>query len=257
MAKILVVEDDINLQNNLKEYLTLYGNEVLCASNGLEALALLDTILPDVIVCDVMMPSMDGHAFLKVKESNARLQLIPLIHITAKIDHEQRLNSLQTGAFDYLFKPFSLKELVYKIDNIIKLKNASFSEPTNLVFSGADSEVSLEPNLAFKKKFTDLLNENYSNQALTIEEASYKLGMSVSTLQRWLTRYFDKSFGNLLKEYRLEKAKSLLLSSDKTIEEIARQCGISSLSYFSRIFKEAYTIPPVRFRLENVRNTKK
>ena len=115
MAKILIVEDDINLQNNLKEYLELYEYEVWCAFNGVEALTMLGTVLPDVIVCDIMMPLMDGHSFLQEKIKDIRYQPIPLIHITAKTDVEEKLISLHEGAIDYLFKPFSLKELLLTI----------------------------------------------------------------------------------------------------------------------------------------------
>lgn len=252
MAKILIVEDDINLQNNLKEYLILYDYEVWCASNGVEALKILSTILPDVIVCDIMMPLMDGHSFLQEKIKDIRYQPIPLIHITAKTDVEEKLTSLHKGAIDYLFKPFSLKELVYKINNIIKLKDSYQSE----IHSNALPEENSNSELAFKSKFMELLRNHYHSQTLTIEEAAYKLDMSISTLQRWLTRYFKNNFSDLLKEYRLEKARLLLLNSDKTIEVIAKLCGISSQSYFSRIFKEAYQLPPIRFRLQNVKKDK-
>jgi len=187
--------------------------------------------------------------FLQEKLKDNQYKAIPLIHITAKTDADEKLFSLNEGAFDYLFKPFPLRELLFKINNIVKLKDAYKTD----ISVSMDQTGKVGSDLVFKTKFLNFLHTYYTNQDLTIEESAYNLDMSVSTLQRWLNRYFNKNFSDLLKEYRLDKAKLLLLDSDKTIEEISKACGISSLSYFSRIFKDMYHMPPVRFRLENVK----
>jgi DNA-binding response OmpR family regulator len=246
MAKILIVEDDDDLKNNILEHLTIEGHQIRGSSNGIDALEKLQSFLPDIIICDIQMPIMDGIEFLKEKQKDILFRSIPLIFLTSHVSTNQKLMGLEVGAIDYITKPFQIKELILKIDNITTLR-------TNLMMLSAPIEQPEDKEtIQFKTNIDEILLSLYANQDFSISEAAFQMNMSVSTLQRHLNRYYGNNFSDLLKLYRLTKAASMILKTDKSIEEIAFQCGFNSLSYFSRSFKEVYKIPPIKYRLSNL-----
>lgn len=246
MAKILIVEDDDDLKNNILEHLTIEGHQIRGSSNGIDALEKLQSFLPDIIICDIQMPIMDGIEFLKEKQKDILFRSIPLIFLTSHVSTNQKLMGLEVGAIDYITKPFQIKELILKIDNITTLR-------TNLMMLSAPIEQPEDKEtIQFKTNIEEILLSLYANQDFSISEAAFQMNMSVSTLQRHLNRYYGNNFSDLLKLYRLTKAASMILKTDKSIEEIAFQCGFNSLSYFSRSFKEVYKIPPIKYRLSNL-----
>lgn len=246
MAKILVVEDDDELRNNILEHLTIAGHQIHGSLNGIDALDTLHTFVPDIIICDIQMPEMDGIEFLKEKQKDKFYQSIPLIFLTSHISTNQKLMGLEVGAIDYITKPFQIKELILKIDNITTLRSNLMMLPPP-VEPQEDKET-----IQFKTNLEEILQSLHSNQDFSISEAAFQMNMSVSTLQRHLNRYYGNNFSDLLKLYRLTKAAAMLVKTDKSIEEIAFQSGFNSLSYFSRSFKEIYKIPPIKYRLSNL-----
>lgn len=243
--KVLIVEDDCGLRTNLGDFLELYHFDVEIASNGTDALTLLNQQAPDIIVSDLIMPGMDGKTFLRAIQANEAFRLIPFIYMTGKTDLQDKLYGLQNGAIDYLIKPFMLEELLYKINNIIQLRNQ---------FSSVQPEAqSGEPiTFGFKKQFEEALTNSYHNVSLSLEDIADKVNMSASALQRKISRYYQSNFSSVVKEYRLQKARLLLVKSDRPIDEVARMCGFSSASYFSRIFKETSRLSPVQYRLQQL-----
>lgn len=246
MAKILVVEDDDELRNNILEHLIIAGHKIHGSSNGIDALQTLHNFIPDIIICDIQMPIMDGIEFLKEKQKDKLYQYIPLIFLTSHVSTNQKLMGLEVGAIDYITKPFQIKELILKIDNITTLRS-NLIMLTPPVEHPEDKE-----SIQFKTNIEEILASLHSNQDFSISEAAFQMNMSVSTLQRHLNRYYGNNFSDLLKLYRLTKAATMLLKTDKSIEEIAFQSGFNSLSYFSRSFKEVYKIPPIKYRLSNL-----
>ncbi|AEI51730.1 response regulator transcription factor [Runella slithyformis] len=246
MAKILVVEDDDALRTNILEHLTIAGHQIHGSLNGIDALETLHTFTPDIIICDIQMPIMDGIEFLKEKQKDKLYQSIPLIFLTSNVSTNQKLMGLEVGAIDYITKPFQIKELIFKIDNITALRS-------NLMMLPPPAEpLEDKETIRFKTNLEEILLSLHSNQDFSISEAAFQLNMSVSTFQRHLNRYYGSNFSDLLKLYRLTKAAMMLLKTDKSIEEIAFQSGFNSLSYFSRSFKEVYKIPPIKYRLTNL-----
>ncbi|WP_428666504.1 response regulator transcription factor [Runella sp.] len=249
MAKILVVEDDDELRNNIIEHLTIVGHQIAYSPNGSDALKSLSVFNPDIIICDIQMPLMDGITFLKEKQKNKGYQSIPLIFLTSHVSNNQKLMGLEVGAIDYITKPFQIKELILKIDNITSLRS-------NLMMLVPSAEpLGNKETIQFKMLIEETLQLLFSNQELSIGEVAFKMNMSVSALQRHLSRYYEKNFSDLLKEFRLNKAVGLLIKTDKSIEDIAFQCGFNSLSYFSRSFKNLYKLPPIKYRMSNLNAT--
>lgn len=118
--KLLLVDDDPNLVLLVQDYLEFRGYEVSTASHGREALKLLEKSLPDLIICDVMMPEMDGYAFVKFVRDNPRTNWIPVLFLSAKGQIQDRVTGLSTGADVYMVKPFEPDELIAQIEASLK-----------------------------------------------------------------------------------------------------------------------------------------
>ncbi len=244
-AKVLVIDDDYELHSNLKDFLELYHFGVAVAPDGVEALALLKKEIPDIIVCDIVMPGMDGNTFLSIIQAQDEYRQIPLIYMTGITDPEEKLYGLQRGAIDYLIKPFIPEELLYKINNIIQLRKG----PDRVKTAGEAEEPEA---VVFKIQFEEILKQSYHNVSLSPDDIAEKVNMSVSALQRKIMRYYQSNFSLVVKQYRLQKARLLLARSDRSVDEVARMCGFSSASYFSRIFKENSRLSPVQYRLQQL-----
>ena len=130
MQTILLLEDDKNLRETLVDIFEIQGFEVVTATNGVEALTFLDEVAPNLIVSDVMMPEMDGFEFLKRIKKNPQMENTPVIMLTANTLQEVKYKGLEYGANDYITKPFDTKELLFKVQNLIKINNNSHSERT-------------------------------------------------------------------------------------------------------------------------------
>ena len=248
MARVLVVEDEDQLRLNICEQLELDNHQVDSATNGLQALESLSFSLPDLIVCDIMMPGMDGIEFIKVVKRSLLYRSIPIIFLTAKVSQQDLIHGLEEGANDYLFKPFLRKELLLKVNNII-------SQQRDLLIRQLQQPIaSEETDFQFIRNFTEQLERHYENSSLSAEDMAEEMNMSLAAMQRNLKQYFQRNFGEIVKEYRLLKATEYLVHTDQSLQWIATRCGFSSLSYFSYCFKEANQLPPLRFRANNRSN---
>jgi len=121
MQTILLLEDDKNLRETLVDIFEIQGFEVVTATNGVEVLTFLDEVAPNLIVSDVMMPEMDGFEFLKRIKKNPQMENTPVIMLTANTLQEVKYKGLEYGANDYITKPFDTKELLFKVQNLIKI----------------------------------------------------------------------------------------------------------------------------------------
>ncbi|AUD01785.1 response regulator transcription factor [Spirosoma pollinicola] len=244
MAKILVVEDDEQLRKNIQEQLELNDYEVRVASNGLKALDLLPSFQPDLILCDVLMPEMDGIAFIRAVKSNKNYRFVPFIFLTAKVAQQDMFLGLEEGAVDYLSKPFLHRELLLKVNNITR-QRAEF------ILHNLQNSTEEESDFQFVKQFWPLLDGHFDDSSLTISKAAEAMNMSLSAFQRQIKTFFPTNFNELLKDYRLQKATHYLTQTDQNLQWIANRCGFSSLSYFSFCFKKAFKLSPLRFRMKS------
>lgn len=244
MARILVVEDDEQLRKNIQEQLELNSYEVQVASNGRQALDLLPSFYPDLILCDVMMPEMDGIAFIRAVKSNRDFRFVPFIFLTAKVAQQAMLQGLEEGAIDYLSKPFLHRELLLKVNNITRQRS-------EFILHNLQSPVKEDSDFQFVKQFTTLLDAQFDDASLTVNKAAEVMNMSLSAFQRQIKTYFPTNFNELLKDHRLQKATHYLTQTDQNLQWIATRCGFSSLSYFSFSFKKAFGLSPLRFRMTN------
>jgi DNA-binding response OmpR family regulator len=246
--QILVVEDNADLRHFIAGYLSeSYG--VIEAEDGLEGYRKAIEILPDVIISDVMMPGMDGISLCRKLKEDEVSSHIPVILLTAKADAESKMGGLQTGADDYLTKPFSAEELLLRVGNLIrhrhKLKekySRSLSlQPAEVAVASADDRI--------LQKALVIMEENMANPHFDVEAFSREIGMSRAHLNRKLTALVDQSPNEFIRVMRLKRAAQLLQRQKYNVGEVAFMVGFSNPNYFTKCFRDYYGVAPSEYVL--------
>ncbi len=244
MHKLLLLEDDKRLRETLIDIFEFNDFEVYSANNGIEGLAVLDEVAPDIIVSDVMMPKLDGFGFLKKIKENPLTEITPVILITANTVTESKFKGLEYGANDYITKPFDSKELILKVKNLIAL-NQKVSEKTKEASDSLIGEVKAESEISiFLSELNDKMLEFLDNEDLSVESLAQALFYSKSTFQRKVKKATNLTVNTYIRTFRLQYARELLLKKSGNTASIAKQTGFRSAAYFSYAFKQHYGISP-------------
>src|SRR5690606_12301834 len=207
--RILVVEDNAALRNFIASGFSRHFT-VLKAKDGIEGLNLAKEYVPDVIISDVMMPLMNGVEFtLKIKEDE-RTSHIPIILLTAKADDASKISGLNSGADDYLAKPFSMKELQLRVNNLI-LQRKRFAARLKKEFTNHSAEP-VEPSLddKFLMKVRSIVEANISNSFFSVEMLAEEVNLSRAQLFRKLKALLNTSPRELINDIRLQRAAQLI-----------------------------------------------
>jgi len=240
---VLIIEDNEDVAHYLKtclkgKYRTLH------ASNGNMGIEMAYEKIPDIIISDVMMPGKDGFEVCKTLKADERTDHIPIVILTAKVTTEDRLTGLTHGADAYLAKPFNKKELFIRLDQLVLLRKKlvdKIQKDGLHKFMGKQAE---SPETKFLQKVIQFINEDISNSAFGSGDLADKLHLSESQVYRKLKAITDTSTAVFIRSIRLQKAKELIQTTDKTISEIAYETGFNDPSWFSRAFKEEFGFPP-------------
>ncbi len=244
---LLIVEDNVDmclyLKNTLNHNYTIYT-----AFNGVDAFQVLKDNSVSLIVCDVLMPEMDGFEFCCKIKNDIAYSHIPVILLTALTGEENLINGLQCGADDYLYKPFNVKHLELKIRNLIlfkrKLRDSFIQE-----FLGSPMEIPQDSmDKTFLKKVTHILEMYICENDISIEKISNEIGMSRVHLYRKIKELTGSSPSEFFKIYKIKKSLPLLKAKNMSISEIAYSCGFSSPAYYSKCFKDVFNISPSDFQ---------
>ncbi len=247
---VLVVEDNDEMKEFVgNEIHTLYN--VLTATNGEEALLLLQEYSIQLIVSDIMMPVMDGLGLLKKVKTDLEFSHIPVILLTARNTTQSRLEGLELGADAYIEKPFSMDILLAQITNLMNnrnnIRNYYFHSPIahmkSMAYTKADEH--------FLEKLNDIINEHISNIDLDVELIADKMNLSRPTLYRKINALSSLTPNDLIKLTRLKKAAELILRGEMKIYEISEAVGFNSQSYFSRSFSKQFGMSPSQYAQKN------
>ena len=242
---VLVIDDNTDIRQYER---TLLQDEyvVLEAADGKEGLAVALKEVPDLVICDVMMPVMDGLEFTKRLKTNTATSHIPVIMLTAKNLEEHRAEGYEHGADSYITKPFHSKVLLARIENLLRqrqlLKN---------LYQGtkeAEKEIS-EAHLEdrdkqFLKQLQAIIQKNLSDSEFGVEDMGQQIGLSRVQLYRKVKAMTGSSVVDLLRKARLAKARRLLETRSMSVSEVAYEVGFSAPSYFTKCFKEEYGMLP-------------
>ena len=242
---VLVIDDNTDIRQYER---TLLQDEyiVLEAADGKEGLAVALKEVPDLVICDVMMPVMDGLELTEQLKTNTATSHIPVIMLTAKNLEEHRAEGYEHGADSYITKPFHSKVLLARIENLLRqrqlLKN---------LYQGtkeAEKEIS-EAHLEdrdkqFLKQLQAIIQQNLSDSEFGVEDMGQQIGLSRVQLYRKVKAMTGSSVVDLLRKARLAKARRLLETRSMSVSEVAYEVGFSAPSYFTKCFKEEYGMLP-------------
>lgn len=242
---ILVIDDN----NDIRQYEhTLLQDDyiVLEAVDGKEGLEIARKEVPDLVICDVMMPVMDGLEFTEQLKTGTATSHIPVIMLTAKNLEEHRAEGYEHGADSYITKPFHSKVLLARIENLLKQRKL-----LKKLFQGsqvAEQEIA-ESHLEdrdkqFLKQLHAIIQQNLSDSEFSVEDIGKQIGLSRVQLYRKVKAMTGSSVVDLLRKARLAKAKRLLETRSMSVSEVAYDVGFSAPSYFTKCFKEEYGILP-------------
>ena len=241
---ILIAEDNADVRTYIKDQL---GDQyqVLEANNGKQGIELATAHVPDIIITDIMMPELDGHGFCHLVKNDKLLSHIPVIMLTSKAEDEDKIRGLESGADDFLTKPFQAAELVLKIKNWITTRvrlQESYLGKINAFTPDPTAEESMDAR--FLTQVRDVIQHNLDDEGFSVVELSQKVGFSRSQLHRKLSALTGKGPNEIIRSMRLEHAKQLLSQKSGNVSEIAYRCGFNSPAYFIKCFKDQYGITP-------------
>ncbi|WP_153631108.1 response regulator [Prolixibacter sp. SD074] len=243
------MEDNEELRQYLKENLE-EKYEVIEAANGRQALEVLEKTLPDLILSDIMMPELDGVEFCRRVKDDKITSHIPFIFLTAKISEQHKLEGLQSGADDYIIKPFNFEILWIKIQNLIQLKknirevfkSKMNIEPKDISITSLDEK--------FMAKALDIIEEHMADIGFSVAEFGRQMGISRMQLYNKIVALTGSTPLEFIRILRLKRAAQLLQKSQLSVSEVAYQVGFNDPKYFSMHFKKEFQILPSKYREE-------
>lgn len=238
---VLIIDDNEDIRSYIR---ILLGNEFVTeeAPNGREGLNKARQLMPDAIVCDVMMPIMDGWECCRRLKDEWQTSHIPVMMLTACTLDEQRITGFDCGADAYIAKPFSPEMFRSRLRNLITNRRrlrAFFGDRATL----AKADVS-ELDKGFAERFRVLIEKNLGNSELSVEDLAADMGLGRSQLYRKVKSLTGYSPVELLRVARLKKAAEMLTRTEKTVSEIAYEVGFSTPSYLTKCFREYFGISP-------------
>ncbi len=243
---LLIAEDNDDLRfyikDNLKNHYDVYE-----AANGGEALAIIRKVVPDLIISDIIMPGIDGMELCRIVKTGRDTCHIPFIILTARSTEQEQFEGLETGADDFIIKPFSFQILEAKINNLINLRkklrqvlyNNLRIEPHDITITSLDEK--------FIRKALDLVEKNMSKPDYTVEELSRDLGISRTLLYKKILALTGKPPLEFIRTLRLKRAAQLLQKSQLNVSEIAFRVGFNDPKYFRKHFKSEFGVLPSRY----------
>lgn len=241
---ILIIDDENEILDMLERFLgTTF--KVIKARNGMDGLTLAQDVLPDIVICDVMMPKMSGTDFLQLMKGDKKLAHIPVIMLTAKTSEEDQMVAFDCGADAYLTKPISLKYLRKRIDQLL-----ARVESTEIVNSltKVEKKYSKEEQ-KFLLKCREVIDNNLNNPDFEMVAFAGQMGMSHSTLYRKIKGITGLTVIEFINEYRLFKAVQYFKEGETNIGTVCVKCGFNDMKHFRDLFKRKMNTTPKQYVL--------
>ncbi len=247
---LLIIEDNPDVVSYLRSCLdTQY--QIIVAYNGGIGIEKAFEHIPDFIISDVMMPEKDGYQVCDALKNDERTSHIPIILLTAKADAASRMTGLRRGADAYLAKPFNVEELLLQISVLLENRrriaayfSKSILQPAEVPQDNPVISQAIEVEDAFLTKVKSVVAAHYTDEDFALPQLCLEIGMSRSQLFRKMKAISDTSPSDLIRSYRLARAKTLLEGGDTTVAEATYQTGFKDPSYFSKIFYDEFGVLP-------------
>lgn len=245
---ILIAEDNEDVALLMCNVLRGQGYQVYHAVDGLEALDMLKSELPDLLITDIAMPRMDGLELMHHVREDETMNHLPIIVVSARVENHERLEGLEAGAEVYIGKPFIVDELLLVVKNTLNQRDLLRRK-----FRGEVTETVIVENISNEEMgFVDLINklidENLSSGDVNATFLAEKCYMSVSTLNRRMRNLTGMPVAVYIRSRRMSIAKRMLVDTDKPISEIEWMCGFNTVGHFSRLFHQEFGCTPTAYR---------
>ncbi|WGV26731.1 response regulator transcription factor [Halotia branconii] len=258
--KILVIEDDAITRNLFVKGLEAEGFEIFDAESGLDGIQQAQEHLPDLVICDIAMPDIDGYDVLTTLRQDPVTKIIPFIFLTGSNSKTDVRKAMELGADDYLTKPSTVDELLRAIASrlkkqaslqdwfVTKLQKAAKPASVNKVSSNT-SPKSIFPSDPQLQEVFDFIEANY-DQGITLCDVAEAVGYSAAYLTNRVSRQTGKTVNIWIVKRRMAEARKLLQNNNQTIEQIAKALGYQHVCHFSRQFRQHHGLPPHAWRKE-------
>lgn len=244
---VLIVEDNKELRNHLKSELS-YQFQVKEAANGFLGLKMIKKFYPDIVISDVMMPEMDGFEMCRQAKNDIETSHIPIILLTARSLEEDRIEGYDTGADEYLSKPFNINVLKARIKNLLEARKRAKERFASIGTILPSSEITTNSiDEAFLDKTTKIVMDNISDPDFSLEDIIKELGIGRSQFYRKISSITGQNPSNFIRTIRLKYASELLLTKKYSVKELTHMCGFNSSAYFTKTFKELFSMTPTQF----------
>ena len=252
---VLIIDDNRDIQKLVGELLASDYN-IIAAPNGREGVRLAARYVPDLIICDVMMPVMDGLECCRRIKEEVSTSHIPVLMLTACSLDEQRVEGYESGADGYLPKPFNSSVLKSRCASLIanrkRIKDLWQSGPFPVTSDrrpkAIESLGTTDVDSDFYRRFLDILMKEIGNQDLNVDMIASKMGLERSQFYRKIKSLTNYAPVELIRRLRLQRGRELLLTTDRTVAEIAYETGFSTPAYFTKCYRDAYGETPSQAR---------
>lgn len=247
---LLLVEDNTELRHYIRSIFE-HQYRIIEAVDGQDGLEKALQNIPDLVICDVMMPRMDGFEFCQHLKTDENTNHIPVLMLTAKTNVLSKIQGREMGADDYLTKPFYREELAAIVNNLILQRNTLRQKYEMKTVSLKPNEVkisSLEEKFMTKAKAT--IESHIMESSFNVEQFALTMNVSPVVLRRKIKALTNQTVTEYVRNYRLQRAADLLRNHGGSVTEIAFQVGFENVSYFGKVFQEAYGKSPSEFSKE-------
>ncbi len=247
---VLVVEDDEAVRLMLRRHFESEKIQVREALNAEEALQIAELSIPDLIISDIVMSGMDGYTLCKIFKTRTATSHIPIVLLTAKNELEDKLQGLEVGADDYIYKPFSLKEISVRVRNLLSqrkaLRDAFFRQFTQLP-TNSTQPITLKED-PFLTKVRTMVEKHLADETYTVDRLAFDVFLSRVQLFRKLKSLVGLSPLEFISAIRLGRAAELLQEGKMSVAEVCITVGFgTNYSYFAKRFKERFALSPSEF----------
>jgi YesN/AraC family two-component response regulator len=257
-AKILVIEDDAGTRNIFVDCLNSEGFTAMGAEDGLEGIAKVQNHLPDLVICDIAMPKLDGYGVLTALRQNPLTAITSFIFLTASISKTDLRKGMELGADDYLTKPTTVEELLkaiaVRLEKRAKLRSWYANTSTQIgqnaaieTSKEANKNKSIFPKAPELQEVFKFIEANY-HQPITLCDVAQAVGYSPAYLTNRVGSQTGHTVNRWIVERRMVAARSLLQSTDQSVEQIANALGYQNTCHFSRQFRQHHGAPPQAWR---------
>ena len=246
---VLIIDDEKEIRELLRDFLG--GRyEIAEAANGREAIELMRIRMPKIIICDIIMPVMNGVEFLKTMKEQELTRHIPIILLSSKSTVENQIEGLEVGADAYLSKPFHPRHLEAIIESLLNRNKAvlDYSESTYASLEQFEGKLIHKEDKELMLQITRIIHQQMDNESLTLDFIANGIAISKMQLYRKMKDIIGQTPTEYIRSILLKQAEKLLKSTNKTVQEIMYNCGFNNKAYFYREFAKKYHLTPKEYR---------